>query len=107
MMEFVIIAPNKALPSPRNYRKITYYDQSIWYEYDDAKALDVRLGMMLVKRFKNDITIPQEVKENKSNPQRGLILYGPTYASYENGKLLRYSLSAIGSANILSTNYKS
>lgn len=68
--------------------------------HDEAKMLDVKLGMMLINKFGNNLTVSREVK-NVSGPNISRVIsYGPTYARYDNGKLIKYSLKPNGSPNI-------
>lgn len=106
-MEFVIYSPSMNCQVNAFTGKSLIISALFLDSYnDEAKMLDVKLGMMLINKFGNNITISRELKNVSGPTNNRVISYGPTYARYENGKLIRYSLKPNGDRNILDLSHE-
>lgn len=106
-LEFVIYAPTMNCQVRASTGKSLIISALFLDSYnDEAKMLDVKLGIMLVNKFGNSITVSREVKNVSGPTNNRVISYGPTYARYDNGKLIRYSLKPKESQNILDLSHE-
>lgn len=105
-MEFFIFSPSMDCQVRVFTGKSLIFSALFLEDYNnEAKILDIKLGMMLTKKFGNDITISREVKDVSRTTNKTYIAYGPTYAHYDNGKLIRYSLKPNGHVNTLNLSH--